>query len=158
MAYGSFRSSSLRLAFPWLAQDRMTKKGKGQSDLHPLLRTRLERAGKETLTGQPLLWGVRNAGQMRKGCGSLTALTDVHAEERELGAIGTDAVKTLAVQPGLPLLLPQLHPADVAAAIEEVLLQSPVGKKRGEGIPERWMTQLPPKAEANGPPPPADPP
>lgn len=88
---------------------------------------------------------------MRKGCGSLTALTDVHAEERELGAIGTDAVKTLAVQPGLPLLLPQLHPADVAAAVEEVLLQSPVGKKRGEGIPERWMTQLPPKAEASGP-------
>lgn len=99
---------------------------------------------------QPLLCGVWDAGHMRQYSCSLTTLTDVHAEERELGAIRTDAVKALTVQPGLPLLLPQLHPADVTAAVEEVLLQSPVGKKRWEGIPERWMTQLPPRAEASG--------
>lgn len=50
-----------------------------------------------------------------------------------MGAIGTDAGEMLAVELGLPLLLPQLHPADVAAAVEEVLLQPPVGKETGEG-------------------------
>lgn len=65
--------------------------------------------------------------------GSLTTLADVHAEEGQLGALGADAVEVLAVQPGRPLLLPQLQPADVTAAVEEVLLQSPVGKTTGEG-------------------------
>lgn len=155
MAHNSFLHSSLRLAFPQLAQNRNDQEGKDQSHPYPLKISRLVVAGKETLAGKPeaqsLLWGVWDAGQMRQYCCSLTTLTDVHAEEGELGAISTDAVKTLAVQPGLPLLLPQLHPADVTAAVEEVLLQSPVGKKRGEGIPERWMTQLPPRTEANGP-------
>lgn len=63
--------------------------------------------------------------------GSLTTLADVHAEEGELGALGADAVEVLAVQRGLALLPPQLHPADVTAAGEEVLLQPPVGKKMG---------------------------
>lgn len=65
--------------------------------------------------------------------GSLTTLADVHTEQRQLRAIGVDAVEVLVVQLGLSLLLPQLHPADVTAAVEEVLLQSPVGKKTGEG-------------------------
>ena len=64
-------------------------------------------------------------------------------EEGKLGAIGTDAIEALAVQLGLPLLLPQLHPADVTAAVEEVLLQSPVGKKQGKGTPEPKVTSLP---------------
>lgn len=65
--------------------------------------------------------------------GSLTTLADVHAEEGQLGAVRVDAVEVLAAELGLPLLLPQLHPADVTAAVEEVLLQSPVGKTTGEG-------------------------
>lgn len=77
---------------------------------------------------------------------SLTTLADVHAEEGELGALGADTVEVLAVQPGLPLLLPQLHPADVTAAVEEVLLQSPVGERRGKGTPEAKMAQRPPRA------------
>lgn len=63
-----------------------------------------------------------------------------------MGAVGTDAVEVLAVQLGLPLLLPQLHPADVTAAVEEVLLQPPVGEKRGKGAPEPKVAQLPPRA------------
>lgn len=89
---------------------------------------------------------VRHASWRLLGLGSsLTTLTDVHAEERELGAVGPDAVEVLAVQPGLALLLPQLHPADVTAAVEEVLLQPPVGKKRGKGTPELKTAQLPPQ-------------
>jgi hypothetical protein len=79
----------------------------------------------------------------------LTTLTDVHTEEGQLRAIGADTVEALGIQPGLPLLLPQLHPADVTATVEEVLLQSPVGKKRREGIPEPRRAQLPPRAKAS---------
>lgn len=75
-------------------------------------------------------WGSR-LGRLRGS--SLTTLADVHAKEGELGTLSTDAVEVLAVQLGRPLLLPQLHPANVAAAVEEVLLQPPVGKRTGEG-------------------------
>lgn len=68
--------------------------------------------------------------------GSLTALADVHAEEWQLGAVGADAVEVLTVELSLPLFLPQLHPADVTAAVEEVLLQPPVGKMQVQGTPE----------------------
>ena len=77
---------------------------------------------------------------------SLTALADVHAEEWQLGAVGADAVEVLTVELSLPLLLPQLHPADVTAAVEEVLLQPPVGEKRGKGTPEPREAPLPPRA------------
>lgn len=81
------------------------------------------------------LWCLRDASLEPAGPGghSLTTLTDVHAEERKLGAISVDAVEVLVIELGLPLLLPQLHPADVTAAVEKVLLQPPVGKERGEG-------------------------
>lgn len=88
---------------------------------------RAERKGVPSLesAGRIPSWGSGAVGR------ALTTLTDVHAEEGQLGALGADAVEVLAVQLGLPLLLPQLHPADVTAAVEEILLQPPVGKKRG---------------------------
>lgn len=80
-------------------------------------------------------WSLRDAslpGAAGRRGGALTTLADVHAEQGQLGALGADAVEVLAVELGLPLLLPQLHPADVTAAVEEVLLQPPVGEKREE--------------------------
>ena len=92
-------------------------------------------------------WGLWEAGvePARPGA-SLTALADVHAEEWQLGAVGADAVEVLTVELSLPLLLPQLHPADVTAAVEEVLLQPPVGEKRGKGTSEPREAPLPPRA------------
>ena len=84
-------------------------------------------------------------GASRAG-GSLTALADVHAEERQLGAVGADAVEVLTVELSFPLLLPQLHPADVTAAVEEVLLQPPVGEKQVQGTPEPREAPLPLRA------------
>lgn len=88
------------------------------------------KAGGAKGAGRPL-WSLRAASLPGAAGGALTTLADVHAEQGQLGALRADAVEVLAVQLGLPLLLPQLHPADVTAAVEEVLLQPPVGKERG---------------------------
>lgn len=54
--------------------------------------------------------------------GVLTTLGDVHVLQTDAGSIQVHAVEVLVLQVRLTLLLPELDPADVAAAVKEVPL------------------------------------
>lgn len=54
--------------------------------------------------------------------GVLTTLGDVHVLQRDDGSIQVHAGEVLVLQVRLTLLLPELDPADVAAAVKEVPL------------------------------------